>query len=443
MKHRKTIATISAWVFLAFPMISAPATAAPQESVLTMAGPGNRIHGADISRWQHPGDKPINFVKMHAAGLRFVMIKASDSREEADRLAVKYVATDRTGAQAAGIYTGFYHYAVLPDVTTNSAIMRDARVQAQKALWRLGSMGGYNEMDLPYALDLENNCVRYRANGSCSKRASKSAVTLWAKTFLAAVKAKTARTPIFYSYPNFLENAMSRDKELSKYPLWLAQYAVDPAIPTAAPGMKNVGCYVHSWTTSSCKSQWIVWQYTSCGIAPKYGVPGTRLDLNVFRGTQEAFVALATGTWIPEEEDLMPHNETTTMTIDYISATATDKYVVFSLQVLRPDSSPVVTGDVKFVSGRNTQQLKFTQSIVRATSGQWKVALKTDMAGTWNGALRFTDPSGTHADIETRVSFTLTQGVVPAPAPSPSPEATPKPSQKPVVTDGCRNQIKN
>ena len=435
----KAIAALSAFAMLSFPITAAPSSAAPKEAAPIMAGPGDRIHGADISRWQHPGDKPINFVKMHSAGLRFVMIKASDSRQDADRLAVKYVATDRTGAQEAGIYTGFYHYAVLPDVTSNSALIKDAKVQAQKAIWRLASMGGYNAMDLPYALDLENNCIRYRANKSCAKRATKSAVTTWAKAFLSTLKEKTGRTPIFYSYPNFLEGAMVRDKELAKYPLWLAQYAINPAIPTAQPGLKNVGCYVHSWTTSACRSEWIVWQYTSCGIAPKYGVPGNRLDLNVFRGTQEAFLALASGTWVPAEIDLMPHNETSTMVVDYVTATSTDKYVTFSLQVLRPDSSPVVTGDVKFVSGRNPVQLKFTQSIVRSTSGLWKVALKTDMAGLWNGELRFNDPSGTHADVATKVSFTLTQGIAPSPTPSPKPEATPKPAK----TDGCRNQIKN
>ena len=439
MSRRKVTALLSAFAMLAFPITAAPSQAAPQESLLTLAGPGDRIHGADISRWQHPGDKPINFTKMHAAGLRFVMIKASDSREDADRLSLKYVAGDRTGAQDAGIFTGFYHYAMLPDVSTSSALIKDATVQAQKIIWRLGSLGGYNEMDLPYALDLENNCVRYRSNKSCSKRASKSAVTLWAKTFMAAIKEKTGRTPIFYSYPTFLESAMSRDKELAQYPLWLAQYAIDPAIPTAQPGVKSVGCYVHSWTTSSCKAQWVVWQYTSCGIAPKYGVPGNRLDLNVFRGTQAEFLALASGTWIPEPADLMPHGETSTALLDYMVATSTEKYVVFSLQVLRPDSSPVVTGDVKFVSGPNSNPFIFTQSVTRSTSGNWKVALKTDLAGTWNGRLQYSDPSGTHADVAIPVTFTLSQGAIAKPTPSP----TPKASAKPATTNGCKNQIKN
>lgn len=439
MRAIKPIAILSALTFLAFPFTTAPSAAAPRESVLSMSGPGNRIHGADISRWQHPGDKPIDFSKMREAGLDFVIIKASDSREESDRAAVKWVGGDRASAQASGIFTGFYHYASLPDVSTNAGVIRDAKVQAQKAIWRLASLGGYNELDLPYALDLENNCVSYRGNGSCAKRASKSAATLWAKTFLSTLKERTGRTPILYSYPNFLESSMARDKELAKYPLWLAHYAIDPAIPTAQPGVKNIGCYVHSWTTSACKSEWVVWQYTSCGIAPKYGVPGSRLDLNVFRGSREEFLALATGTWIPQEIDQMPQNETSTMLLESQTASTTNKYVNFTLQVLRPDSSPVVTGDVKFVSARNPVQFKFTQSIVRTTSGSWKVALKSDMPGTWNGELRFSDPSGTHADVSQRVSFNLLQGPTPSPKPSPTAETKPKPAK----TDGCRNQIKN
>ena len=121
---------------------------------LGLIGPGERLHGADVSRWQHPNDKPINFKKMHDAGLSFVMIKASDTRYDSDRLALKYVKMDRTAAQAAGIYTGFYHYAILPNVSSPAAIAKDARAQAQKVVWRLSDLGGYNEMDLPYALNL-------------------------------------------------------------------------------------------------------------------------------------------------------------------------------------------------------------------------------------------------------------------------------------------------
>ena len=227
------------------PEISDAATLA----VVDQMGPGGRIHGADISRWQHPNDAPIDFAKMHDAGLRFVMIKASDTRDDADALSLKYLIMDRSAAQAAGIYTGFYHYAVLPDVSSDEQVITDAQTQAQKALWRLGALGGYNERDLPYALDLENNCVRLSGK-TCARYLPKAQITLWAKTFLKIIKDKTDRTPIIYSYPNFLEGAMVRDDELRQYPLWLAQYAINPADPLAQPGLKDGGCFVHSWTTA-------------------------------------------------------------------------------------------------------------------------------------------------------------------------------------------------
>jgi len=212
--------------------------------IITAMGPGGRIHGTDISRWQHPSDKTIDFVKMYEAGIRFVMIKASDTREDADQLSLKYLVMDHSAAQAAGIYTGFYHYAILPDVAESDGIVRDATAQAQKAIWRLASIGGYTQRDLPYALDLENKCVRLSTSGACQKYATRSAVTLWATTFLRILKEKTGKVPILYSFSNFLESSMNRSAELAQYPLWLAQYAIDPSDPVNQPGLKASGCYV-------------------------------------------------------------------------------------------------------------------------------------------------------------------------------------------------------
>ena len=406
---------------------------------IDLTGPGGRIHGADISRWQHPNDKAIDFVKMYAAGMRFVFIKASDTRESVDLLAVKYAAMDHYAAQAAGIYTGFYHYAVLPDVTSPDDIKKDALAQAQKVVWRLASMGGYSDRDLPYALDLENKCVRYSSSGACQKYATRSAVTLWATTFLASLKEKTGRTPILYSYASFLESSMTRTPELAQYPLWLAQYAIDPANPINQPGLKPGGCYVHSWTGENCDSQWTVWQYSSCGIAPKYGVPGSRLDLNVFRGTPSSFLDLTKGSWTPTLVDLMPQQEPTVLTVVDQSSSTTNKLVTFKVNVVRPNGSPVVTGSVKLVFDKaTTPQSEPTQTLLRETSGVWTLALKGVLAGTYAGKILFEDISETHAESTFPVTFTVTQGATPTAKPTPSPTATKKPT-----TDGCRGQIKN
>jgi len=403
-------------------------------------GPGGRIHGSDVSRWQHPNGAPIDFVKKYSAGMRFVMIKASDTRDEADALALKYVIMDRLAAQAAGMYTGFYHYAVLPDVKTDAEVISDAQTQAQKVIWRLEALGGYNDRDLPYALDLENNCVRLSGK-TCARYLPKAQITLWAKTFLKVLRQKTDRMPILYSYPSFLEGAMVRDDELRQYPLWLAQYGIDPADPLGQPGLKEGGCYVHSWTAANCSSQWIIWQYSSCGIAPRYGVPGSRLDLNVFRGEPSAFLDLVKGSWFPEVVDQMPKNETSTLVFKNVKFTTSDKPVTLEVDVTRPDGKPVVTGTVRFYTNSdNPIEPKPIQTVVRSTSGSWKLTIKGIPAGTWNGRIGFKDATGTHAESRSPITLSILPGDPNLPTPTPKP--TVAPTKKP-TTDGCRNQIKN
>jgi GH25 family lysozyme M1 (1,4-beta-N-acetylmuramidase) len=365
------------------------------------------------------------------------MIKASDTRYDADRLALKYVKMDRNAAQAAGVYTGFYHFAILPNVSTPAAIAKDARAQVQKVIWRLSDLGGYNDKDLPYALDLETRCIQWSSSGACVKNATRSAATLWAKTFLKTLKEKTGRTPILYSSPSFLETALNRDKELNSYPLWIAHYAIDPAEPDAKPNVKPGGCFVHSWTTKECSANWTMWQYTSCGIAPKYGVPGNRLDLNVFSGGREKFLDLLTGTWQPDPMDVMPKNETSTIVISSYSASTTNKNVIINVEVKRPDSTPVVTGTVRYYFGpENLTTPAVIQNVERETSGVWKLSISGVPAGSWVGHVGFTDETGTHAEVKTPLSFDILQG--PTPAPKPSKKPTKKPS-----TDSCRGQIKN
>jgi len=408
--------------------------------MIDQLGPGGRIHGSDVSRWQHPNGAPIDFVKKYSAGMRFVMIKASDSRDEADALALKYVIMDRLAAQAAGMYTGFYHYAVLPDVKTDAEVISDAQTQAQKVVWRIGALGGYNDRDLPYALDLENNCVRLSGK-TCARYLPKAQITLWAKTFLKVLREKTDRMPILYSYPSFLEGAMVRDNELRQYPLWLAQYGIDPADPLGQPGLKEGGCYVHSWTAANCSSQWIIWQYSSCGIAPKYGVPGSRLDLNVFRGEPSAFLDLVKGSWFPEVVDQMPINETSTLVFKNVKFTTSDKPVTLEVDVTRPDGKPVVTGTVRFYTNSdNPIEPKPIQTVVRSTSGSWKLTIKGMPAGTWTGRIGFKDATGTHAESRSPITLSILPGDPNLPTPTPKP--TVAPTKKP-TTDGCRNQIKN
>ena len=427
---KKVITTASKSISIkTLPKITAP------EVLIDLLGPGGRIHGTDVSRWQHPGDKPIDFSKMYSAGVRFVMIKASDTRDDADALAVKFLSGDRAGAQAAGLYTGYYHYAILPNTTNRDEVIRDAKAQAQKTIWRLSSMGGYTERDLPYALDLENNCIAV-SGSACTKYAQKSLVTLWAETWLQTMQESTGRKPILYSYPTFLEQAMVRSEKLRQYPLWLAQYGIDPADPVAQPGQKIFGCFVHSWTSSDCSSLWQIWQYTSCGIGEKYGVPSARVDLNVFRGDTFSFLQLTKGIWVPTQNDVMPLLEPTTMLVTSLNATSTDKPTRITVEVRRPNNQPVVTGTVAFKLAAELTK-KVEQTPVRDAAGLWTLSLRNLPAGQIDGILYFVDQTNTHAGAQQPLSFQLTQG----PTPTPTPVTSPTPVKKPV--DGCAKQIKN
>ena len=403
---------------------------------LVTSGPGNRIHGVDISKWQHPYDKPINFTKMANAGIRFVMIKGADSQPSADLIAKKYLIEDRKAAQAAGLYTGFYYFAYIPDTKVKAEIIADAKTQAQKVIWRLGEIGGYTEQDLPVALDLETNCVR-RISGVCQKYASRAHVSLWAKAWLEEVTLKTKRLPFVYSYPNFLQSAKARSKEFAKYPLWIASYGIHPKEATNHPGMKSVGCFVHSWTKSDCTADYTIWQYSSCGKGSKYGVASSRIDLNVFNGGEEKFYTLTKGIWKPSPVDLMPINETTTATLlSSSSSITTNDSANFVVDAVRPNGTHVVTGSVRFVSADSTIKTG-EQQVIRSASGRWTLKVSGLTPGTYVGYVEYFDESTTHANAVMPVMFEVTQGPTPTPKPSP----TKKPAPNPV--DTCAGQIRN
>jgi hypothetical protein len=133
----------------------------------------------------------------------------------------------------------------------------------------------------------------------------------------------------------------------------------------------------------------------------------------------------------------MPQSETSTIELTSVMATTTNKNVIISVDVKRPDNSPVVTGSVRYYfTSKNAVIPKVTQTVARETSGSWKLTIAGIPAGTWLGNVGFKDASGTHADVQAPLALTIEQGPTPPPAP-----------KKKVVTkpagDSCKNQIKN
>jgi len=169
------------------------------------------VKGIDVSVWQHPNDKPIDFAALKSEyDVSFVVIKASDGGSRGNENALKWFPIDSAAARAEGLVVGAYHYA-LPGILDRSTIT-DAKLQAQRAVKQAG---GAKVGDLPLTLDLEELPC-----GWTIQRLAK-----WTSAFLTEVQSLTGRTPMIYANGKFigrLQDAGATD--LSKYPLWLARH---------------------------------------------------------------------------------------------------------------------------------------------------------------------------------------------------------------------------
>ena len=441
-------------------VVETPTALNPALNIVSI-GPGKRILGMDISRYQHPitntypNGAPINFNAMYKQGVRFLMIKASDGHDNGHLAAGPFFADDRAKAQAAGIYTGFYHYAYFPVSTVKADIIADAQAQADKAIARLASVGGYTAMDLPYALDVEEWCFTTNDNGSCISRVTKASATLWVKTWLDRVASKTGRKPFLYSYAAFLETYLARDTALRGYPLWIAHSGLKPADTTQYPGMKTDGtCYIHAWTLTNCQPQWSVWQYGTVN-GTKYGFASGSVDVNVFNGSVLDLLALTQGVWQPAPADFAPFNETTTTTLSGLQFGLTTQPLTTLVDVRRITGGMVLSGTVAFklladangIAPTAAQLAAISSTVTRIASGTWTLRVTGLPAGAWQAQVTFKDASGVHAASSVPLVFALvdpnppppssetttavdtsTASAAPSAVPSPTPAATPSPT---------------
>ena len=282
----------------------------------SFSGPGNRVLGLDISRWQHIPGQIIDFSQMASAGVSFVIIKASDGYGPEDAIAQQHVIEDASRAKAAGMYVGYYHMISIPTGNSTPVLIASANRQASLIATRLKQLGGYDVRTLPYTLDIEG------INSSITQ----DSLELWTTTIVTKVKQLTKRTPIIYSYRSLLASRFSRSEQtvslLRGSHLWLAQPG-NPADPTVQVGefrRNPFSCFHTAWATPSCRTVWTIWQYTSRGNRDKFGVPwapiagnkcpsqahycipgrGTgplHLDLDVFNGNAQDLERLADGSW--------------------------------------------------------------------------------------------------------------------------------------------------
>jgi GH25 family lysozyme M1 (1,4-beta-N-acetylmuramidase) len=240
-------------------------------------GPNGRILGTDISRYQ--GN--VNFVKMYAAGARFVFFKSSDGGPNAHARAVAYADQLIPQAKAAGLLVGQYHFAQIPNTDDMNTVLAAANAQADLMIARWNAHGGYSQGTLPLVLDIEQAGV--------PRNVTDAEAVAFVKTWLEKVANATGKLPLLYSNPTFLKNHLSGDPSLANYPLWAANY-FDVSNPGVSP---KVGCLNTVWTGDGCNLRWTFWQYSQTGPGGTFGVSSKGIDLNVFAGSAEELLALA------------------------------------------------------------------------------------------------------------------------------------------------------
>jgi lysozyme len=202
--------------------------------------------GIDVASYQHPNGTAIDWTAVSRSGIRFVFTKATEGTTYTN----PHFASDRAGALAQGMGVGSYHYAR----PTNDPIS-----DAQHYLSVRGTESPRGT--LPPVLDLE-----------VTEGQTPAQLSDWAYRWMSYVEAMTGRTPIFYSYVNFIKASMAPDSRLSRFPLWLACYC-SGAPDAPAP-----------WNS------WLFWQYTSTGRVP--GIEGN-VDQNRYNGTLLSLQRLA------------------------------------------------------------------------------------------------------------------------------------------------------
>jgi lysozyme len=201
---------------------------------------GSTLRGVDVSLYQ----ASVDWVQVRAAGVTFGFARISDGTANPDP---DFVANWR-GMLQSGIVRGAYQY-------FRAGV--DPIAQANLVATSLQKAGGIHAGDLPVVMDIET------ADGQ-----PESTIEANMRTWLAAVEAQTARTPMIYTSAGTYPVTTAA---FAAYPLWVANYGVVcPSLPTG-------------W------SQWRFWQASSTGTIHGIGGP---VDLDEYPGALDDLMGI-------------------------------------------------------------------------------------------------------------------------------------------------------
>jgi GH25 family lysozyme M1 (1,4-beta-N-acetylmuramidase) len=204
----------------------------------------------DVSKWQ--GDLSKYWQLFWDKGCRAIIIKATEGYAY-----YSYFTDTVKQAKDFGFLVGSYHYFRQQIQNTEGTwVTCDPVRQAQNYYDWIKKSGVV--MDLPPAIDIENANNPYLSNTSIDK-------------FLWKIEALTGRIPFIYSNPSILKGLAKA--EWKRYPLWIANYASSPTIPSP-------------WT------DYTLWQFSDkITYTPAGSTAKKPIDHNWFNGTYEDLLA--------------------------------------------------------------------------------------------------------------------------------------------------------
>jgi GH25 family lysozyme M1 (1,4-beta-N-acetylmuramidase) len=203
--------------------------------------------GIDVS--VHQGT--INWTSVKNAGYKFAFTKATEGIDFVD----SRFASNMSGAKAAGVLIGPYHYGRPDSYNTNP---NDAANEANDFADAIAPYYQGTNLTLRPVLDLEE---------LAGVADEKTFLSNWVNNFATTLHSRIGFYPLIYCNTNFATNYLN--STVSQYDLWLANWTNNKNNPPAssADGVFN---------------GWKFWQYSSTGSVS--GISGN-VDLDVFNGT--------------------------------------------------------------------------------------------------------------------------------------------------------------
>jgi GH25 family lysozyme M1 (1,4-beta-N-acetylmuramidase) len=208
--NTRALTTLLVVLACAAPAAASPFLSAASAATGASASTSTVIKGPDVSHYNHPDKRTVNWPKVAATGVSFAISKATEGTAYTD----PFFATDYAGSAAAGLVHGSYHFA-----RPGFPIGKTARQQAKYFAGVIGPVT--TAKTLPPALDLE-------VTGGLAP----SQLVTWAEDFLLEMRTLTGRTPMLYTYPSFWENDLDDPTALARFPLWMAHF--NTSIPPVA-----------------------------------------------------------------------------------------------------------------------------------------------------------------------------------------------------------------